>query len=76
MTRTPAKPKPSKVKQIKKAWKVSGKRTSLKEFARTDEEVREIAKDWFHNKTANFSKPPIGLGRTRKRKNQSGGKKN
>lgn len=79
MSRTPATPKPSKAKLLKKLWKTETKKIghsiSLKAFAKTNEEVKDsIGSVWLHNKRANFSKPPLGLGSTRKKKGQ-GGKK-
>lgn len=71
--RTPAKHKPSVSKLIKRMRaKSSDKMNSLRQFARNsdNEKVKSIAGDWFHNKTANFSKPPLGIGRTRKKKNK------
>ena len=54
---------------VKSLWKTAGrsmdgKRVSLKEFARSVPE----GEVWFHNKKVNTSNPPLGLGRTRKRK--------
>lgn len=47
---------------------------SLKEFARRQGE--EAGRRWLHNKGANTSKPPLGIGSTRKKKggNNSGPK--
>lgn len=33
-----------------------------------DEELQSLCKRWLFNKTANPSRPPLGVGRTRKRK--------
>jgi hypothetical protein len=48
---------------------------SLKEFARLNAglEGEEAGKRWLHNKRVNTSKPPLGLGRTRKKRNKDGG---
>lgn len=84
--RKPAIPKPSTQSALKtlhrKALKINGG-LPLKVFVRQcvtspDQELKQKATDWFHNKGANFSKPPLGLGSTRKKKSQqqqSGGKK-
>lgn len=49
----------------KKAKKANKQLGSLKAFARS---LGDEAKNWFHNKRVNTSKPPLGLGRTRKKK--------
>lgn len=71
--REPAKHLPSASNRIKSIWKKSRSRNevSLREFVRNskDEEVQDLALNWFHNKTANTSKPPQGIGSTKKRKN-------
>lgn len=46
---------------------------SLKEFARRQGE--EAGARWLHNKSANTSKAPLGIGSTRKKKGGSGGGK-
>lgn len=44
-------------------------RGSLKEFARTLAAAgNESAQRWLHNKRVNTSKPPLGIGSTRKKK--------
>ena len=68
MPRVDGKAKPSKANKIKSLWKKSGKQISLKAFAKSSDELKDISADWFFNKIANFSKAPLGLGRTRKRK--------
>ncbi len=74
-------PKPGGSKAVKQAWAKSGRHSSLKQFARSlvsgagvsrDQEIRVSAKDWFFNKTANFAKPPLGLGKTRRKKGKDG----
>ncbi len=84
--RKPATPKPSTQSALKtlhrRALKIHAG-MPLKAFVREcavspDQELKQKANDWFHNKRANFSKPPLGLGSTRKKKSQqqgSGGKK-
>lgn len=49
---------------------------SLKQLVResTDAEVQKLAQDWLHNKRVNTSKPPLGIGCTRKKKGQQGKK--
>lgn len=46
---------------------------SLKEFARASVSAKDVdlstaARNWLHNKSANTSKPPLGIGSTRKKK--------
>ena len=72
--RVPAKPKPAASLALKRLRKKShDKKGSFREFVRTseDERVKELAENWLHNKTANFSKPPQGIGNTRKKKNRN-----
>ncbi len=45
---------------------------SLKEFARRQDD--ESSKRWLHNKRANTSNPPLGIGNTRKKKGSHTGK--
>lgn len=47
---------------------------SLKEFARR--QGGEAGERWLHNKRANTSKPPLGIGSTRKKKGSGSGPKN
>ena len=71
--RTPAKHKPAASLKLKRLRKKSpDKKGSFKEFVKTseDDRVKAISADWLHNKTANFSKPPKGIGNTRKKKNR------
>ena len=77
MARTPEKPVDSVAKKIKSIWKKAGKSGSLKAFVKAseDKDMVQIRDFWFHNKTANFSKPPLGLGSTRKKKNKQQPKK-
>lgn len=66
--REPAKAKPSASKYVRRVLckKQDG---SVKEIARkAAADGNEKAADWLFNKSANFSKPPLGIGRTRKRK--------
>lgn len=80
-TRTPATPntrhEPNKVASYSKAlknlhrrYRKAGGELGLKQFVKTseNEDVQLLSADWFHNKTANFSKPPLGIGSTRKKK--------
>ena len=72
-TREPAKTKPAASLALKRLYKKAGKpEGGLRNFARTSESetAKELAANWFHNKTANFSKPPKGIGNTRKKKNR------
>ena len=86
--RTPAKPKKSTRKSVVHAWRKSRREAgtdflSLKTFARikaskgVDEagDLSERCSTWLFNKSANFSKPPQGIGSTRKKKTVQGGKK-
>lgn len=53
-------------------WRWSRHAVPLKKFAaRLAKADASGASAWLSNKSANFSKPPLGLGRTRKRKNKS-----
>ena len=73
-TRTPATPKPAASLKLKRLYKRAGKPSGgLRNFVRTSdkEAVKSLAADWFHNKTANFSKPPLGLGSTKKKKGRN-----
>lgn len=84
-TRTPAKHNtrrvPGKVATYSKAlknmhrrYRKGGGELSLKQFVKTseDENIQLLGVDWLHNKTANFSNPPLGIGSTRKKKNKQG----
>jgi len=46
---------------------------SLKAFAKRQDD--EASKRWFHNKGANTSNPPLGIGCTRKKKSSNSGPK-
>jgi hypothetical protein len=74
--RTPAVPRPSCAGSIKQAYKNSAKNVPLRQFARElakgDGSLSEKARNWFFNKNANFSKPPLGIGRTRKKRIKKG----
>ncbi len=65
---------------VKRNWFPKDTHVSLKEFARQalngahGDEAKRAASDWRHNKTANTSKPPLGIGRTNHVK-KSGDKK-
>lgn len=63
--------KPSTAAQLKRLHKTTKSKLSLKQFAIAGEpeKVKELAVNWLHNKKVNVSKPPLGMGRTRKRKN-------
>ena len=69
-TRKPAVLQPSTSRSLKTAWKKSGKRVSLKQYAR-----QTNATAWLHNKKANTSKPELCIGRTRSRVKKGGGGK-
>lgn len=76
--RTQAFPKKSHSDRLKHLHRKYGKELSLKEFVRTSDrkEVIEAKGDWFHNKRANFSKPPQKIGNTGRKKGGGGsGKK-
>jgi len=72
-TRKPAVPKSSASKALKSIWKKSGKHSSLKSFVTTSvmPAVMEIKDNWIFNKKANFSNPPLGIGRTRRKKSKN-----
>jgi GrpB-like predicted nucleotidyltransferase (UPF0157 family) len=74
--RTPATPRPSVSRSLKTKHRKAGRTTSLKAFLRdaSDAETQQQAKDWLHNKTANTSKPPHRIGRTRQRVKSGGNK--
>ena len=82
MERIPATPQTKASKRLRTLHRRARKGTctlSLKEFVRVnpqvDEEVTKLGQRWFHNKTANFSNPPLGIGRTNRVKKNPGGKK-
>lgn len=66
---------------VKRTWIPSDKHVSLKAFVQGllngshGEEAKQSARDWRHNKTANTSKPPLGVGRTNRVKGKSNGGK-
>jgi hypothetical protein len=79
--RVPAVPKKSHHSAIRSAWIKSQKESdteflSMKTFARMQasgahekgEGLEEKCRDWLFNKGSNFSKPPLLLGSTRKKK--------
>ena len=72
--RTPAKAHESHARSLKTKYTKAGGRGGLKAFVRNlkDDEGKIQASDWFFNKTANFSKPPLGIGRTRTRVKSGG----
>lgn len=75
MSREPAKYKPTASKRLKALFKKAKKAKfdgSMRDFVRTseDKEVISLKDNWFHNKTANFSKETLGLGNTKKKKNK------
>ncbi len=74
--RQPAKAHESHSRSLKTKYAKAGGRGGLKAFVRSlkDDEGRIQAQDWFHNKRANFSKPPKGIGRTRTRVKSGGNK--
>lgn len=75
--RVPAKPRESHSRSLKTKYTKANGRGGLKAFVRklSDDEGKVQAEDWFHNKTANFSKPPQHIGRTRTRVKKGGGGK-
>ena len=75
--RTPATPQPAASKQLKRAHARSGKSKTLRAFVRNskDETIMSLGESWFHNKRANFSKAPLGVGSTRKKKIKQQGQK-
>lgn len=80
--RKPASHKPSAQSAIKsrhRRYRKNHSNTSLRDFVqrecltqsgKPDDELRLKAEAWLFNKRANFSKPPLGLGSTRKKKGQ------
>ena len=74
--RTPAKVRESQRRSIITKWHKSGSKASLKAWARavTDDMTKLQVSDWFHNKRANTSNPPKGIGRTRTRVKSGGNK--
>jgi len=74
--RTPAKVHESHRRSLITKWHKSGSKASLKVWARAaaDDETKLQVMDWFHNKRANTSKPPLGIGRTRTRVKSGGNK--
>jgi len=70
-------PKKSFSKSIKTSFrkaKKANKSLTLKQFVREAAETEMVEKEkvdaWLFNKGANFSKSPLGLGSTRKKKNK------
>lgn len=56
-------------KRIKSIWKTAGRPGSLKSYvASQGGEFGKLKDAWLHNKRANFSKSPQGIGHTRGRK--------
>jgi len=75
--RTPTKLRESHSRSLKTKHRKGGyPGESLKDFVRrqTDDETRIQREDWLHNKRANTSKPPRGIGRTRSRVKSGGNK--
>lgn len=74
--RVPAKAHESHARSLKTKYTKAGGRGGMKAFVRklTDDEGKIQAQDWFFNKTANFSKPPMRIGRTRTRVKKGGNK--
>jgi hypothetical protein len=86
MAQNLAVPKKSQHSAVRTAWRKFLKsrvesedntpRLSMKAFARGEwhnDELLEKCQDWLFNKSANFSKPQLGIGSTRRTK---GGQKN
>lgn len=71
-----ATPSTSTQKTVKTAFRKAKPNLSLKVFVRTttDPELLAAGKTWLKNKKANFAKPPLGLGATRKKKGTQGKK--
>jgi hypothetical protein len=57
------------LKTLHRRYRKNGGDLGLKQFVKTsdNDDVQLLGVDWLHNKKANFSKPPMGLGSTRKR---------
>lgn len=78
--RKPAVHKPSAqsaLKTLHRKFKKANEYLSLKEFVRSlspdkDRDLFEKVTNWLHNKRENFTKPPMGLGATRKKATQNG----
>jgi hypothetical protein len=71
--RIPAKLQPSVASTVKAAWKKSNSHLSLKAWARSGSSgLGEASATWFANKRLNTSKPPLGLGKTRRKKSKNG----
>lgn len=66
-TRKPATLQPASSRSLKTAWKKSGKKVSLRQYAR-----QTGATNWLHNKKANTRKPELCLGKTRSRVKKGG----
>jgi hypothetical protein len=73
--RIPATPRPTASIKLKHLHKKFGQGQSLKDYVRnsleTDED-KQLGDNWFFNKKANFSKPPKGIGSTRRKKGKGG----
>ncbi len=66
---------PAETRRIRR-WRRNEGTPGLRQFARQKaKEGWEPAVRWLHNKQINASKPPLGLGRTRKKKGDASGKK-
>jgi hypothetical protein len=75
--REPAVRKPAASRSLKTKHSKSGTKLGLKPWLRKQaDDVTVIQlQDWLHNKGANFSKPCLGIGRTRTRVKKGGGNK-
>jgi len=62
------------LKNLHRRYRAGDGELGLKQFVKTsdNEEVQLLGADWLHNKTANTSNPPKGIGSTRKKKNKQG----
>jgi hypothetical protein len=73
--RVPATPRKSFAKTIKNSWeKLTSKKIPLRVWAKSYVDIpgaiplQKMIGDWLFNKSANFSKPPLGIGSTRNKK--------
>jgi hypothetical protein len=58
-------PRKSTSRRLKAMWRRARLGISLRQFAR--EYAGDLGADWLYNKRQNFSKSPLGIGRTRGR---------
>ena len=72
--RVPATPRPGASIKLKRLHRKYGQGQSLKEYVQTleSDEDKQAVDNWLFNKKANFSKPPLGIGSTRRKKGKGG----